>query len=286
MNPPPQDTDRGILRLWSWLLPLLFGLTVGRFGMACLEVWLSGFNGRSHHVAIASDLTVSSQEVDSDSIAAFLRTNPFRVTPMPVSNSSELKTDDAPLPNINSMGMAVLKGTSPGYLAWLEDKGKLRLIMLGSRFDAYTLEEVTYMEAVFVKDDERVVKEISYGKEGPPSTRVEHLQSTMPTNAAPQVAYGQSNVDTDNSFTFEQLRKITFLPFGAGQGLRVDWVDQDGVFGLAGVRAGDEIRRINETDINKIMDVTNALDSFVGATYLYIEVVRDGETIMVENHVR
>ena len=166
-EPSSSDSDEKIFRLWSWSLPLLLGLTAGWFGMACFEVWLEGFNGHNRPVAIASGLTASSQEIDADNLAAFLRVNPFKVTPMPTPDYDVEEPDEEPPPQVvGALDTAVLKGTSPGLLAWMEDQGALRLVLVGSSFDVYTLTDVTYMDATFVKDDNRVVKEISYARDG------------------------------------------------------------------------------------------------------------------------
>ncbi|MCL2009297.1 MAG: hypothetical protein FWG71_01965, partial [Synergistaceae bacterium] len=159
-------TEGKVFGFWSWILPLLLGLTAGWFGMACLEVWLEGRNGQKRPFSVVSSLSDFAGETDADNMAAFLRTNPFNVTPMPVPEFAESE-DEAPPQIVGSLATAVLKGTSPGYMAWMEDQGRLRLVMLGASFDVYTLEEVTYLNATFVRDGERVVKEIMYGGRPP-----------------------------------------------------------------------------------------------------------------------
>ena len=288
MNSPSPDAEGKFFSLWNWILPLLFGLTVGWFGMACLEVWLEEFNGRGRNFAIASDLTAYDQEPESDKMAAFLKANPFKVTPMPGPDPEEPKIDDTPLPVVGSLAAAILKGTSPGYLAWLEDEGILRLVMLGSSFDAYTLEKVTHIDATFVKDDEYVVKEITYGGgRQSASVPVRRPQENIAYLPPPQVIPPyQGNMGGNNDFAYEELSKLRMSSAIGGQGLRMDWIDPESVLARAGVEQNDVILVINEVGINSVMDMTNLLSTFEDKYQFTIEVVRNGEPTTVEYYIR
>jgi len=77
--------EGNFFRLWNWFLPLLLGLTAGWFGMVCLEIWLDGQNLHSRPPVIESSLTPRAQDTGAGSgvkFDAFLRANPFGVTPM------------------------------------------------------------------------------------------------------------------------------------------------------------------------------------------------------------
>ena len=299
-KPPPSahlapDLEGGIFRLWNWALPLLLGLAAGWFGMTCLEVWLDVANTSNRPVA-ASHFATSGPETDSDNMAAFLRTNPFKVTPMTIPEPMEELTD-APPPIVGSLATAILKGTSPGYIAWMEDQGKLRLIMLGDSFDVYTLEEVTYLDATFVKDEERVVKEIFYGRESPAASLPEPRLSSVGVASTRQVvspdpnsgAGGIIDRDTINQLLenpFEELRKVRLRPAENGQGLQIQWINRDSILAQLGVQKDDVIHSINGIAFQNAMDITNSLSSLMNSDQFIVEVMRNGAATSLQYEVR
>ena len=110
----------------------------------------------------------------------FLAANPFRISPMVTAPEPAARSADVVV--TGSLATAVLRGTLPRAGAWLEDKGKLRLVLVGTSFDVYTLKWVTYREAVFVKGEERVVKQLLYGEPGLPSASAAHASDAAPVN--------------------------------------------------------------------------------------------------------
>jgi len=302
-NPPESralstDAEGMFFVLWGWALPFLISLTVGWLGMACFEVWLEGLNGRNRPIVMSSGPVSSGQEDDADNLSAFLRVNPFRVTPKPGESSPEPVGEEAPPPAVGSMAGAILKGTSPGFMAWMEYEGNLKLVRLGESFDDYTLEEVTYLAATFVKENEYVVKEIAYSGGSP--TLVSSRSSPVAVQAyAPQEMSNQpiypvavipnyTEVDLSNyalGNPFEEIRKIRIAPGGAAEGLKVDWLSDDSILARLGVEPGDVLREINSNTINNLMDVTNSLD--MEHTYNFtVEVMRNGEPTTLEYYVR
>ena len=305
-NPPKSkalstDAEGMFFVLWGWALPLLISLTVGWLGMACFEVWLEGLNGRYRPIVMASGPASSGQEDDVENLSAFLRVNPFRVSPMPGQSSPEPVAEEAPPPAVGSMAGAILKGTSPGFMAWMEHEGNLKLVRLGESFDGYTLEEVTYLAATFVKENECVVKEIAYSggsatlvsSRSPPPPPVA-VQAYVPQAVSNQPIYpvavipSYTEVDMSNyalGNPFEEIRKIRIVPGGAAQGLKVDWLSDDSILARLGVEPGDVLREINSNSINNLMDITNSLD--MEHTYNFtVEVMRNGEPTTLEYYVR
>ena len=278
-----EGRERGFIRLWSWTLPLFLGLTVGWLCMTCFEVWLEGLKGRSHPVAITSDQAISGQEADVDNLAAFLMTNPFRVTPRPGQSSPEPLVEETRPPVEGAMVGAVLKGTSPGFMAWMDDGGNLRLVRLGESFDGYTLEEVTYIAATFVRDNERVMKEIAYSGGSPV------LTSTGRVSYQAERAPIFDDIDTNPHYLgnpFEEFNKIRIVPGGAEQGLKVSWLGDESILARIGVEKDDVIREINGKTINSLMDIGHALDSSDDPKIFIVEVTRGDEPATLEYYVR
>jgi len=289
-------SDGKIFRLWSWTLPLLLGLTTGWFGMTCFEVWLDGQNGSNRLVATVSSLAASVQETDADNLAAFLRVNPFNIAPI-VIPEPVVSEDEVPVKVVGSLASAVLKGTSPGYVAWMEDQGKLRLIMIGDSFDVYTLEEVTYLNATFVKDDDRVVKEIIYGRDN-------SLVASKPVRSLPEVkaaagqvvpsdptigTTGAINRDMVNDLLenpFEELRKVRIRPADAEQGLQVEWITKDSILSKLGVKENDVVQAVNGIVFRNAMDISNSLSSLMGSDQFVVELVRNGVPTTLQYEVR
>jgi len=297
---PPGDkpTDGGIFRLWSWTLPLLLGLTSGWLGVACIELWLDTWNAHSRTVVTTSGQAISEQKLDVDIMAPFLLANPFKVTPRPIPENDDIAEpiDEPPPQVVGSLAAAVLKGTSPGFLAWMEDEGKLRLIRIGETFDLYTLEEVTYLNATFVKNEDRVVKEFSVGRDDKPvaSQPVQILPEVRAADV--QVSYipdvsaqGAINRDAINQLLenpLDELRKVRLRPAGEDQGLRVQWLNRDSVFAQLGIQRDDVIHSINGIALQNAMDISNSLSSLMGSDQIAVEVIRNGEPVVLQHEVR
>ena len=277
----------------------MLGLTVGWFSMTCLEVWLDGLNGRSRPVGAAASPGDSAQDIDSGNMTVFLRANPFKVTPMTIPDIVESASDyDAPPPIIGSLATAILKGTSPGYMAWMEDQGTLRLVMVGDSFDVYTLEEVTYLDATFVKDEDRVVKEIIFK----PGSSV----ASLPAGRLPEArtagvvggvvppdpssgTLGAIDRDMVNQLLenpFDELRKVRLRPADNEQGLQIQWINRDSILAQLGVEKDDVIRAINGIAFRNAMDISNSLSSLMGSDQFVVEVMRNGTPTSLQYVVR
>jgi len=291
-------TEGKFFRLWSWALPLLLGLTAGWFGMVCLEVWLEGRNARNRPSAVAPGLMASVQDVGADKMAVFLRVNPFGITPMPTPDLIEPDYYEPPTQIVGSLAGAILKGTSPGFMAWMEVQGALRLVLVGDKFDAYTLVEVTHMDATFAYGDERVVKEIIFGNrpvaQPAPSTqrlrggRTPNTGQVVPSDAALGTT-GAINREMVNHLLenpFDELRKIRIRPADAEQGLQVEWITNDSILAQLGVQQNDIVRAVNGIVFRNAMDITNSLNSLMDSDQFVVEVVRNGAPTLLQYVVR
>ncbi len=150
-------TNEGPLYLvWTWVLPLLCGLTLGWFVAVCLGVWMGS---STVTLAVALDSATVKEQAQKDGVGSFIAANPFRGSPMA---TPEVETRDRAVVVTGSLAKATLRGTLPGVGAWLENRGKEVLILVGASFDVYTLEKVTGYQAVFVNSGDRVVKDLLY----------------------------------------------------------------------------------------------------------------------------
>jgi hypothetical protein len=288
----------GVLRVWNWTLPFLLGLAFGWFCMVCLEVGLNERNRRARPAGTAPASAGSAQNLAAESASAFLKANPFRVTPMPVDESGDPAEEGNSTPITGSLATAVLKGTSPGLAAWMEDQGQLRVVLEGQSFDVYTLEEVDYTEAVFVKEDERVVKELFYG--GAPASPPARPQAA-PT--PPRAAVGQQFVAADPNKKepgevsrelvvqllenpFDEMKKVRIRPSEAGNGLQVQWLNKGSLLGQLGIQRNDVISAINGIPLRNMGDVSNAINSLTNSDQFDLEIARGGTPLSLRYVVR
>jgi type II secretory pathway component PulC len=285
-----------LFRLWSWILPLLLGGVFGWFGMVCLEVGLDGYVRRSRPAA-ASVTASGIQSPEAASMTAFLKNNPFKITPMVLPEPEEASAD-SPEQITGSLAAAVLRWTMPDTGVVLEDQGNQYVVLVNESFDVYTLEEVTYREAVFVKDENRVVKELLYSKEGPalppPSAPV---ASNRAADLGPQVvpadpsngAAGEINRDMINGLMenpFDELKKVRLRPAADEQGLQIQWINKDSILAQLGVQKGDVIRSINGIAFRNMMDITNSVSSLMNSDRFDVEVMRNGTPTSLQYVVR
>ena len=288
---PSTDAERDFSRLWSWCLPLMLGLTVGWFGMTCLEVWLEGRNGRNRSFAATPSLAMLTQENRAGNMEAFLRTNPFRVTPQVIESE---EPDYVPATATGALADATLVGTSPGIMAWLEDQGAMRLVMVRGNFGVYTLEEVTHFNATFARGDDRVVKWLSFNSNrpapaSPPQPMVAGIpgggQVTPPGPGMPGVI-GRDRFMRMLENPFDELRNIRLRPPEDGHGLRVEWLNNNSIFAQLGVQEGDMIQGINGIAFRNAADLSNAVHSLMGSDHFAVELVRNGESTLLHYEVR
>ena len=287
---PPPDVERDFSRLWGWCLPLMLGLTVGWFGITCFEVWLEGRNGRSRSFAATPSLAMLTQENRAGNMEAFLRTNPFRVTPQ-VNESEE--PDYVPAAATGALADATLMGTSPGIMAWLEDQGAMRLVMVRDNFGVYTLEEVTHLNATFARGDDRVVKWLSFNSNRPapasprqPIVDEPSIRRVIPTGIGAPGVIDRRIVNQMLEDPFNELGLIRLRPPQDGHGLRVEWLDNRSIFAQLGVQEGDMIQGINGITFRNAADLSNAVHSLMGSDHFAVELVRNGESTLLHYEVR
>jgi type II secretory pathway component PulC len=304
----PSDAPRAegrLFRIWSGLLPLLLGLVFGWLCMVSLEVWLNGVNRRARPAAMASVFSGASGGVETTNMSAFLTANPFKVSPMPIPEevSEDVSSGDAPVPVIGTLSTAVLRGTLPGFAAWMEDEGKQRLVLVGDSFDVYTLEEVVYTEAVFVKDDEHVVKELRYSKQRAPSPRTAAASprtsgsAGVPADAGQQVVAADPKTGEEGIIAqtliaslmenpFDELKKVRLRPASNEKGLQIQWINRDSVLSQLGIQKNDVVTSINGIPLQNMMDITNSLSSLMNSERFDVVVTRGGAPASLRYVVR
>ncbi|MDR1979884.1 MAG: hypothetical protein LBQ42_14210 [Synergistaceae bacterium] len=289
--------EGGFFRLWSWVLPLLLGGVFGWFGMVCLEVGLDRYV-RGARPAVAASIAASAvQDSDIGNMTVFLKSNPFKITPMIPPDVEETSSDD-PAPITGSLAAAVVRWTMPDIGVLLEDQGAQYVLLINESFDVYTLEEVNYRDAVFVKGEDRVVKELLYTKEGPPlpapsapvsQNRAPDMgQQVVPADPTKGSA-GEINRDMVNGLMenpFDELKKVRLRPAGDEQGLEIQWINKDSVLAQLGVQKGDVIRSINGIAFRNMMDITNSMNSLMNSDRFDVEVMRNGAPTSLQYVVR
>ncbi|GHV48213.1 hypothetical protein FACS1894204_12330 [Synergistales bacterium] len=287
-------------RLWGWALPVLTGVVCGWFCMACLGAWLDRYNvGARQPLAISA----SSGEVaplKTHDMKTFLTANPFKITPMPlpdITSQDTLSEDVGPV-IVGSLATAVLRGTSPGVLAWMEDEGKTHLVLVGSSFDVYTLETVSYTEATFTKDGERVVKELLYGVLPQPVQK----QAIAPVAKAPELDVGvqvvpaapggepgivsQELINSLMENPFDEMKKVRIRPSSGGNGIQVEWINRESILNQLGVRENDVISSINGIPLRNMVDITNSINSLMNSDRFDVEVSRGGASTSLRYMVK
>ncbi|MDR1649880.1 MAG: hypothetical protein LBR71_06425 [Synergistaceae bacterium] len=293
-----------LFRIWSGLLPLLLGLVFGWLCMVSLEVWLNGYNRRARPAVMASVFSGAADNIETMNMSAFLTANPFKVSPMPVPDEASEGTPsaDVPVPIVGSLATAVLRGTLPGFAAWMEDEGKQRLVLVGDSFDVYTLEEVVYTEAVFVKDDEHVVKELRYSKQAPasraaaPSPRANESAGAA-ADAGQQVVaadpktgdegvIAQTLISSLMENPFDELKKVRLRPASDEKGLQIQWINRDSILSQLGIQKNDVVTSINGIPLQNMMDITNSLSSLMNSERFDVVVTRGGASTSLRYVVR
>jgi type II secretory pathway component PulC len=286
-----------LFRFWCWILPLLLGGVFGWFGMVCLEIGLDGYV-RRFRPAAAAVFVAGTRNFEIANMTAFLKSNPFKITPMALPEPEETSTD-APQQITGSLAAAVVRWTMPDIGVLLEDQGNQHMVLVNESFDVYTLEEVTYREAIFVKDENRVVKELLYKEET--ATALPSPSASVAQNRAadfgPQVvpadpssgSAGEINRDMINGLMenpFDELKKVRLRPAADEQGLQIQWINKDSVLAQLGVQKGDVIRSINGIAFRNMMDITNSVSSLMNSDRFDVEVMRNGTPTSLQYVVR
>ena len=272
--------------LWLWILPLLLGLTLGWLCSVCVGIVLDRSGGSNIAAPDASAAASGPASGRKEVLEGFLSANPFHVSPMVAESEPVVKSADVVV--TGSLATAVLRGTLPRAGAWLEDKGQLKLVLLDTSFDVYTLKWVTYREAVFVKGEERVVKELIYGEPSRPSAAsvpvpsafasdvpVGSVVAARPGEQEGQVPSGLVNDLVQNPF--DELKKIRLRPKDGEAGLEIQWIQDDSILRQLGVQKGDVIKSVNGIPFTNMGDIANSINSLMNSERFDVEVTREGK---------
>ena len=161
-------------------------------------------------------------------------------------------------------------------------------MLLDTSFDVYTLKWVTYREAVFVKGEERVVKELIYGEPSRPSAAsvpvpsasasdvpVGSVVAARPGEQEGQVPSGLVNDLVQNPF--DELKKIRLRPKDGEAGLEIQWIQDDSILRQLGVQKGDVIKSVNGIPFTNMGDIANSINSLMNSERFDVEVTREGK---------
>ena len=85
---------------------------------------------------------------------------------------------------------------------------------------------------------------------------------------------------------FEELRNIRLRPPEGGQGLRIEWINNNSIFAQLGVQENDVIQGINGIAFRNAADLTNAMSSLMGSDQFAVQVLRNGSPTLLHYEVR
>ena len=298
------------LKLYSWiiLVPLIFGLVFGRLVGISLGYGLdklSSDSGVSKSLLSVERQTNSSNEKDHG-YDEFLAANPFRISSQKTASADETpKTvveEKKPEPP-STLDNLILRGTLPNVGAWIEDKGSLKLLLIGKTYEKYKMTSVNYREAVFRKGREKVIKRIVYGpvpkndgKKEEPKPKV--AQTPKPAEppaqgnivaAAPDGKDGQVPSEILNQLVqnpFDELKRIRMRPNDKFGGLEVQWIQNESILKRLGVQKGDVIKSVNGIPFTNMGDIANSINSLMNSERFDVEVNRGGNPTALRYVVR
>lgn len=285
--------------LWRLALPLLLGATLGWFAAVCLGIALDRFagGGAAQQGGALGTEAARQENKASAGLEGFLAANPFRTSPVPVQ-SPVVEEEKPPEPEIKgSLADAIVRGTLPGVGVWLEDKGQTHLVLVNTSFDVYTLSEVTYREAVFVRDGEVAVLELLYGEQpvkaaAKPAAAPRPAQANVPAGsvvAATEEQDGQVPSELVNQLVqnpFDELKKVRLRPKDGEPGLEIQWIQNDSILKQLGVQKGDVIKGVNGIPFSNMADIANSINSLMNSERFDVEVTRGGKPTSLRYVVR
>ena len=283
--------EGNFLRIWAWVLPVMLGGMLGWFGMVCVEIGLNHF-AHSGPPTFPAALTFDKPQENKTDMAAFLKSNPFRVTPQ----AEKIEPNPSPYLAVASLlASATLRWTMPDVGAYMEAKGNDRLILVGGAFDGYTLEKVSYLQAVFSKGEERVVKDLIYLRNDPPEPVPAPGPSPAPHGGKFSVIAatpgGQEGVIPQEIMVklledpFQQLNNVRLRPGGDG-GMQVHWINKDSILNQLGIKKGDTIRGLNGISLKNTADIANSMESLRQSDRFDILIFREGRETTLRYVVR
>ena len=298
-----------IYKTWLFILPVLCGLALGRLASIMLGFGLGAITSNAG-VIDATVVGYSDRAATIENqrgLDGFLAANPFHISPVKIE-SDEVKveqSDDVTVAEEPDTGLVdwVLRGTLPGIGAWVENKDKLNLILVGKEIERYTLSSVTYSEAVFKRGQNSVKKFITYGPLAEPAAKKEAPKKAAAPKPAPAPSNNSDNVvaavpggqegevssETVNQLVqnpFDELKRVRIRPSEAAGGLEVQWIQNESILKKLGVRKGDVIRSVNGIPFTNMGDIANSINSLMNSERFDVEVTRGGKTEALRYVVR
>ena len=302
------ETGNGNLySVWLLILPLLFGITLGRLASVCLGYGLDKFSTDS---GVSTSITVGEREKGkseekSKGFEEFLSANPFKISPLkPPSVDVAPKAVEPPPVAENKLEDLVLRGTLPNIGAWIEDKGNLKLLLVGKTYEKYKMTSVSEREAIFRKGRERVIKKIVYGpvaqkakkddeKPKPPAKKAaaapEKKEEGNIVAATPGGQEGEVPSEMLNQLVqnpFDEMKRIRMRPNEKAGGLEVQWIQNESILKRLGVQRGDVIKSVNGIPFTNMGDIANSINSLMNSERFDVEVTRGGNPTALRYVVR
>lgn len=293
--------------LWLLIVPLILGLTLGRLSGIGLGYGLDKLSSSSSVTQLLSlnEKKTSKSDEKKQGYGEFLAANPFKISPKnPVSVDTAPKqvVEEKKVEPPTTLDNVVLRGTLPNVGAWIEDKGALKLLLVGKTYEKYKMTSVNYREAVFRKGREKVVKKIVYGpipkaeekKEEPkPKPAAAPAKEPTPTGnivaAAPGGQEGEVSSELLNQLVqnpFDELKRIRMRPNEKSGGLEVQWIQNESILKRLGVQKGDVIKSVNGIPFTNMGDIANSINSLMNSERFDVEVTRGGNATALRYVVR
>ena len=281
---------------WLFIIPVLSGFILGRLASVGLSFGLGALTNNAGVVdaAVTEPNTEAAQREKQKGFDGFLAANPFHISPQKPANEAPKEPPKPPEPKEPESHLEdlILRGTLPGVGAWVENKGKLILMLIGNEIERYKLKSVQYSEAVFEQGKNSVTKYIIYGplpapakKAEPPKTAAApQAPAPAPSSnvvaAAPGGQEGQVSSETVQQLVqnpFDELKRIRIRPSETAGGLEVQWIQNDSILKRLGVQKGDVIRSVNGIPFTNMGDIANSINSLMNSERFDVEVTRNGK---------
>ena len=325
-----QDNRTGVIyKLWLLILPILIGLAAGRLASILLGYSIDKFASNAGMVDAAVTGKIQQQAAEQGrGFDSFISSNPFHVTPMPKPDKNptpppppppppppkpEVKEVQPKVPPGN-LDEVIVRGTFPGVGAYLENKGKQKVYLIGKDIEGYKVASVTYREVVFTKGNERVSKRMIYGpvtqkpKKEEPKTAAKEAPAPKPEpKPEPKVAEepasnlgnivaaepgkqdGEVPVEMVSQLVqnpFDELKRIRIRPNEKAGGLEVQWIQSESILKRLGVQKGDIIKSVNGIPFSNMGDIANSINSLMNSERFDVEVTRGGKSTALRYVVR
>ena len=300
----PSQEGGSLYKLWLLVLPLLAGLVLGRLtgvGMGYVFDYFASSSGMTD-AAVSSSQTDSNDPDHPRGLEGFLAANPFHISPQKANTPAPApkSVDVAPKQQPTTLDDVILRGTLPGVGGWFEQKGALKLILVGKNIDRFRLMSVQYDEATFRRGTQTVKKYITYGpveakkQEAPkpapaPRREPEPARQTGNITAASEGSEGSIPAEMVNSLVqnpFDELKRIRVRPNDKAGGLEVQWIQNDSILKRLGVQRGDVIKSVNGIPFTNMGDIANSINSLMNSERFDVEVTRGGKSTPLRYVVR